>query len=178
MRQTTDAWHARVTDRKAGKGANALPLTAAMHGVLRVLRAGRYASFQPHALMHALWASAGHLFPPYTQCCAAECVTHLLDKLTDELGDAGGAVVRDLFGLPLLLTTTCDAPRTLPVTPAFTPTAELHTAIHTESHTDMESSLHRCDACGHTNSRREGAHTLPLPLPGAEDAPWYPRREP
>ena len=69
-------------------------LIPAFAGLLRVLRAGQCRSIKPQLLVKSVWAHAGHLFPPYVQCCAAEFLTYLLDRLTLELGEDGGRIVK------------------------------------------------------------------------------------
>ena len=56
--------------------------------------------------MQAVWAHSNTLFPPYVQCCAAEFLTYVLDRLTTELGD-GGRVVHDLFAAEVLNSMRC-----------------------------------------------------------------------
>ena len=83
-------------------------LTHAVHGLLRVLRAGRCRSVRPQLLVRSVWAHAGILFAPYVQCCAGEFLTYVLDRLTLELGDRGGRVVHDLFAVEIEYRTRCE----------------------------------------------------------------------
>ena len=103
-RQTTSAWLPKLEPK--AKPAK-FELTPAMHGLLRVVRAGRCRVLQPHLLVQSVWIHAGSLFTPYVQCCAAEFLTYVLDRLTLELGEKAGRVVRDLFAVEVEYATRC-----------------------------------------------------------------------
>ena len=103
-RQTTCAWLPQLEAKGKPK---TFELTHAMHGLLRVLRAGKCRSMRPQLLVQSVWAHAGGLFAPYVQCCASEFLTYVLDRLTLELGAHAGRVVHDLFAVEMEYSTKC-----------------------------------------------------------------------
>ena len=103
-RQATMVWQTEVEAKVKPK---ALELVHAVHGLLRVLRAGTRRAVRPHLLVQAVWTHATHMFPPYVQCCAAEFVTYALDRLTHELGEEAGRIIHALFTCEVEYSTTC-----------------------------------------------------------------------
>ena len=78
VRQPTSQYVAQLEAK--GK-PETFQLVHAVHGLLRVLRAGRCRSVRPQLLVQSVWRHAG-LFAPYVQCCASEFLTYVLDRLT------------------------------------------------------------------------------------------------
>ena len=84
-RQDTPAWKKQTESRAAQ------PLATALHGLLRVGWSGRYPLISPHAFVHTVWAQT-ELFEPPQQHDAQEFLSHLLGRLSEELGSGGTGV--------------------------------------------------------------------------------------